>query len=171
MSQADDMRSAFDATFAAAPVVRLADQVDLLAVGLGGARLAIRLGEIAGLFADKAITPLPGNTPGLLGLAGFRGLAVPVYHLGALLRLGAEVAPRWMVLAAGSQALALAFDRFDGHVRVPPEAIAYEASGDSEVAQGLLRHGGEVRPVVRVGALVASIAGRARASRLTHSER
>ena len=76
--QAAVLKKAFDDTFADQRRPARTGSVDLLAVRLGGEPWAIPLSAIAGLQSDKKITPLPGATPGLLGLAGFRGVLVPV---------------------------------------------------------------------------------------------
>jgi chemotaxis signal transduction protein len=170
--QVDEMRAAFDASFAAAPSPQVAQHVDLLGVRVADRPFVIRLRDVAGIFVDKSVTALPGAAVGLLGLAGFRGLAVPVYHLGILLGTRAADPPRWMVLANGRESIALAFDAFDGHFRVPRHALAEEGGGDtSRRTQGAVRIGDEARPVVHIGEVVAEIRARASGVKVTQSER
>jgi purine-binding chemotaxis protein CheW len=120
---ADEMRDAFDAAFASAPAGSIGETDDLLLVGAGHAEVALRLREVAGLFVDVPVTPLPGATRGLLGIAGFRGAAVPVYHLGTLIGAASGALARWVALTGGAEAVAFAFERFDGHARVASSAI------------------------------------------------
>ena len=58
-------RAAAATSIAALPIRRRSEtrrKQDLLAIRLGARRLAIRLSEIAGLFADKKITPVPARS-------------------------------------------------------------------------------------------------------------
>lgn len=130
MTRVEELRRAFDRAFADPPATAVTRFEELLAIGLGDAPFALRLREVAGLFADKPITRVPSPIPELLGIAGFRGVAVPVYDLRALLGLGSAERPRWtlLVTAKGATApgptVALAFERFDGLLRVAPgEAV------------------------------------------------
>jgi chemotaxis signal transduction protein len=122
LSRATALRAAFDRSFAEPSRLDMTPMEDLLAVRVGDDVFAIRLSEIAGLYADKKVTRVPGGDPALLGIAGFRGMIQPVYGLTTLLGRPAEAAPRWMVIAAAAP-IALAFDGFDGHVRVASETI------------------------------------------------
>ncbi|GGJ78915.1 hypothetical protein GCM10010123_06040 [Pilimelia anulata] len=117
------LRSAFDRSFMDPPRPSGEAGDHLLAVGVGARRCAIRLAETAGLFADRPVTALPGPLPGLLGVATFRGVVVPVYGLASVLGDPPDPDPRWLVLAAGTPALALAFGRLDGHLRLPADAL------------------------------------------------
>ena len=83
--RAEALRSAFDRSFAEPAHFDTTPMADLLAFHAGSQAYALHLSEIAGLFADKKITRLPGRTAALLGIAGFRGAIVPVYDLSALL--------------------------------------------------------------------------------------
>lgn len=114
-----DLAAEFDGSFALAhreaPVT-----VDVLAIGVGGDRYALRISDIAGLFADRAITAVPSSRAELLGIAGFRGSIVPVFDLAVLLGYTSIAAPRWLVIASGTP-VALAFEEFAGQLRVPRE--------------------------------------------------
>lgn len=160
-----DIRHAFDRSFAEPPRPVAARLEDLLAVRVAERPYAIRVTAIAGLFVDRTVTPVPGPLPELLGVAGFRGAIVPVYDLGALLGCPPSAAPRWLVLAADTPAVALAFDRVDGHLRVPAEALA--DAGDERPGRPprsypreVVRTSDGVRPVVGVAELRATIATR-----------
>ena len=159
----DRLRGDFDRSFTEPARSHDVEQVELLAVGAGGRPYALRLSQTAGLHPDRPVTPLPGPVAALLGLAGFAGTVVPVYDLAALLGHPAAGRPRWLVLAAGTPTLALAFHDLDGHVRVDADAIVAESAGDSAgCLRGLVTLGGGTRPIVDVPAartLVHLLAG------------
>jgi chemotaxis signal transduction protein len=159
-SAADELARAFDADFARAPTVRTADSEDLLAIRVGSDPYALVRGELAGLFSDKLVTPLPGAAPGLLGISGFRGAVVPVYDLRSVIGGPAASAPlRWLVTAADAK-VALAFDGFDAFLRVPRDAIASHAGAAGHVRRAV-RRDGEIRPILDVASIVEAIRARA----------
>jgi chemotaxis signal transduction protein len=127
-ARAAEMRRAFDRGFA--EPLRLGTDVseDLLAIRVGMQPYAMRLNEIAGLFVDRKVTPVPGADAALIGIAGFRGAIVPVYALHALLGHSAAQQPRWLAIAAAAP-VALAFDAFEAQLSVPPDAILPATSG------------------------------------------
>jgi len=71
ISRAAALRQEFDRSFADPPLIDVAAKEDLLAIRLATQEFAIRLSEIAGLFADKKITPVPSANSALLGITGF----------------------------------------------------------------------------------------------------
>src|ERR1700760_4167096 len=105
----DELRGDFDRSFAEPARSHDVEHAELLAVRAGGRPYALRLSQTAGLHPDRPVTPLPGPIPALLGLAGFAGTVVPVYDLAGLLGHPGATRPRWLVLAAGTPPLALAF--------------------------------------------------------------
>lgn len=164
--RATQLRRDFDRSFAESPPPARAASVDLLAVRVGEHPYALRLSAIAGLFADKKLTPLPGATPEFLGIAGFRGAVVPVYDLRVLLGQPGRGAPRWLVVAAASP-VGLAFDALEGTLRLPPEAITPQRPGESARPhlRDLVRTAGPdapLRPLVELDSVVASIRQRMR---------
>jgi chemotaxis signal transduction protein len=122
MQRAAEMRRAFDRAFAEPVAFDETLKENFLAIRVGAQACAIRLSEIAGLFADKKVTRVPGGHKALRGIAGFRGSMLPVYDLQILLGLGETQAPRWLVIAKAAP-IALAFDVFERQLRVPPNAI------------------------------------------------
>jgi chemotaxis signal transduction protein len=116
------LRDAFDRSFAAARPPDPPPGEDLLAIRIAAERYAIRLSEIAGLYPDRRISPLPGSTPALRGIAGFRGVIVPVYDLAALLGQPPGDTIRWIAMAA-SEPLAFAFTAIDRRLQVARDAI------------------------------------------------
>lgn len=148
LTGAAELRDAFDRSFAEPLPPGPPSLVDLLAIRVGVEPYALRLGEIAGLFADRKITPLPGPRA-LLGIAGFRGAIVPVYDLQLLLGYQAMEGARWLAMAAG-EAAAFAFTAQEGQVRVPPEAIVVrqlEAQSHRHVRE-FVRIADAVRPII-----------------------
>ena len=121
--RAPALRRAFDATFALSIEEAPAAGDDFLSIRLGGDFYALRLTEVAGIFADRKITSLPTGVTELTGLAGFRGAMVPVYDLAALMHYPPAGAARWMAIAATAP-VGFTFDRFEGHVRCPSGSIA-----------------------------------------------
>lgn len=123
VSTAQNLRQVFDRSFAEPHGANAEASADLLAIRANGDPYAFHLAAVTGLFADRTVTPLPGSPAGLLGLAGFRGVLVPVYDLRALLGSPGSGLPRWLVLVAARAPVALAFDGFDGHLRLPRSAL------------------------------------------------
>jgi purine-binding chemotaxis protein CheW len=156
--RAEELRLAFDRSFAAPQDTEVAESVELLAIRAGGMRYAMRLAAVSGLFADRVVTPLPGPLPELLGVAAFRGAPVAVYDLGALLGHPAEANVRWLVLDTGTPAVGLAFEELDGHLRAPAGSITATGDGGIEV----VRAADGVRPVIDVPGVRAAIEDRVR---------
>ncbi len=149
LDRAEGLRREFDRTFAAAQEKKEARTENLLAITLFGAKYALRLHEIAGLYANKKIARIPASRPGLLGIAGFRGLILPVYDLGALIGLPGSVRPRWLAVVRTGD-VAIAFESFDGHLRVEAEAIAPNThkEGARQYLSHLISSGDGIRSVV-----------------------
>jgi purine-binding chemotaxis protein CheW len=131
---------------------------DLLAVGIGSERCAIRLSEVTGLFVDRRITRIPAGHPALLGIASFRGAIAPVYSLLTLLGHSGIQSPRWLIVAALAP-IALAFDQFDGHLRVPAAAILPQQSHGPMrgYAPDFIRSGNAVLPVLQLASIIAAV--------------
>jgi chemotaxis signal transduction protein len=126
--RAAELRLAFDRGFAAPRRLDADRSEKLLAIRVGAEPYAMRLAEVAGLFVDKKVTPVPGGDAALIGIAGFRGAIVPVHSLDALLGHSAAQRPRWLVIAAAAP-IALAFDAFEAQLSLPREAILPAPSG------------------------------------------
>ena len=151
------MRLAFDRTFAAPVRIATAIHHDLLAVRLGADPYALRLAEVGGLFADRKITRVPGSAAALLGIAGFRGALMPVYSLRTLLGSNSTQMPRWLLVAAHAP-LALAFDSFDGHLRVTADTIHPDQQKQARrFVPEFVRVGDLVRPIIHLPSVVAAL--------------
>lgn len=158
--RAAELRRAFDRSFVEVQHFQSVATEDFLSVNVGGDPYVLRLGEVAGLFADKKVTRLPSGVAELSGVAGFRGAIVPVYDLAALLRYPASQSARWMVIAAEAP-VALAFDSFDGHCRFATDAVAARDGVDSGGhLDKIVRASDFVRPIVNIPSIVAAIRAR-----------
>jgi purine-binding chemotaxis protein CheW len=127
LERALDMRREFDHAFAKPVEFDPTIKEKLLAIRAGGQAYAIRLSGIAGLYADKKVTSVPGSHPALLGIAGFRGAILPVYDLPRLLGVSTTQTPRWLMIAKAAPVV-LAFDVFEAQLQAPPHAIVAQAS-------------------------------------------
>ncbi|WP_306213668.1 chemotaxis protein CheW [Actinoplanes sp. RD1] len=154
----DTLRTDFDRSFAE-PARRHEEQfAELLAVRAGGRPYALLLSQASGLYSDKPVTPLPGPQSALLGLAGFGGATVPVYDLAALLGHAQPERPRWLVSAAGSPPLALAFHELDGHYRITTTEIVGATGGAGrELVSGMVPLPGGTRPLIDLPAARAVV--------------
>jgi purine-binding chemotaxis protein CheW len=154
-----ELRRAFDRSFAAPPPSRAAETLSLIVIRLAGERLVLRAGDIAGIARRKRLVPLPSRTPELLGLAGIRGVLVPVFNLAALLALppcGGE--PGWFALAMREAPIALAFDEFDGQLEVERTCLYDDQTAPARpYVRQLVRIGPLVRPVIEVPSILEAI--------------
>jgi len=152
------LRQSFDRAFARAPADGSDRMEDFLAIRVASDPYAIRLAEIAGLFADRAVTPLPHPVPGMLGIATFSRAIVPVYDLRALLGYAMLDAPRWFVVAA-TRPVALRFDAYEGHLRLPQDARAPARRPDRarRHVRELVRTAHLVRPIVHLASVLEAI--------------
>jgi purine-binding chemotaxis protein CheW len=158
MTRAEELRLAFDRTFAELPSIDTAMKEDLLAIRLGAAAYALRLSEIGGVFADKKITRVPAPNPALLGIASFRGAIMPVYDLHMLLGFPPGAAIRWLVTISIAP-VALAFESFEGHLRIAHDAIAPQGAGDGvrNHVREFVRTASDVRAVIDLASVIATI--------------
>jgi chemotaxis signal transduction protein len=159
--RAKTLHDSFDRAFAEPARLDITPMQDLLAIRIGEDVFAIRLSEIAGLYASKKITRLPGGDPALLGLAGFRGTMHPVYSLATLLGRSAEASPRWLVIAAAVP-LALAFDGFERHLRVALATIRPSDASmkDQPFARDFVPVQQFVRPILHLPSILDVIGAR-----------
>lgn len=164
--QAESLRRQFDSTFARATSVETPPTVDLLSIRVGDRRYAIDVTEISGLVTVKTLTPLPGSTTVLLGITGFRGSIIPVYDLAALLGHEKGETFRWLVVTAGITTTGLAFDGFEGHLRVEQALVAAESPKTPGAAtRQVLHRGDETVPIIGIKAVVEKITGQTNQSK------
>jgi chemotaxis signal transduction protein len=118
-----ELRAAFDEAFARPYPTDPPDQTDLLAIAVGGEPYALRLEQVRVVQADPRLVSVPSPRPDLLGLAGVRGVVAPVYDLARLLNHPRVGAPRWLALVRTSAPFAVAFERFEQHLRLPTSEL------------------------------------------------
>jgi chemotaxis signal transduction protein len=164
----EQMRRVFDRAFAAPYSERRQDLEAFLTLRISTTAYALRVLGIAGLASARKIVPLGNAFPAMLGLTAVRGRLFPVYSLAAL--LGAEPAgdaPRWLVLCAGVDPVALGFTELEGHVLLPRSAIFATTGGGGERThvRELVHAEDRVRGIIDVSSLVATIHGMIRAHR------
>lgn len=173
---ASRIRQEFDLSFASPP--RGSDTgaiASYLRIRVGNASFAVALEEISGLATGRKVVPVPGAFPGLLGVVGYRGGLYPVVALGMFLGHPASEDPRWLVLVRQTEPLALAFDAFEGHLRLPagrpaPARSDPPAPGPSGVPRGALQSGEALLPLLDLPSLSREITKRA-GSRAPRQER
>jgi purine-binding chemotaxis protein CheW len=167
-SRLGDLRAGFDRSFARVQNAVADEHEDFLAIGVGNDSYAVRVRELAGLHAARAVTRLPSPLPDLLGIAGFRGVLVAVYDLAATLGYERAESARWLILASDAP-VSFVFARFEGHLRVAADAVSAEGGGARNGAvREVLRSGSLALPVLHLPTIVA--ASRERASRLAPKE-
>lgn len=161
------LREAFDRSFAQPPVLETVRTEDWLAIRVAGNPYALRVAEIAGLFADRVVVPVPSAVPELLGVSGLRGAVVPVYDLAVLLGCPAQVAPRWLVLARAREPVALAFDAMEAQLTVAPQDVIFETgdAGAHAHVRGTLRAEGGPRLIAHLPSVLDDIHKRVEVTR------
>ncbi|HEY3175264.1 MAG TPA: chemotaxis protein CheW [Candidatus Polarisedimenticolia bacterium] len=121
------LRESFDRTFALPPVAPAQGRESFLAIRVAGDPYVVRLRDLAGLERRTKIAPLPGVTPGFLGLAAIRGRLVPVYSLDALLGYGpARQEWRWLALCRADESAepaGFAFEAIEGLIQASRSEI------------------------------------------------
>ena len=154
-----ELRRAFDRSFATPPPSGAAEQQPLIVIRLAGETLVLRAGDITGITRRRRLVPLPSRTPELLGLAGIRGVLVPVFNLAAILALPFRAAePGWFALAVREAPIALAFDEFEGQVEVERTCLYDDQTAPARPhIRQLVRIGPLVRPVIEVPSILEAI--------------
>lgn len=158
-----ELREAFDRSFAL-PVAQSAEtEQTFLILGVGNERYAVILETLLGIEHHRKVVPLPLRAAGLLGLAGFRGQLVPVFSLASLLGCadGPE-RPVWMAFCKGPTPVAIAFDRFEGSVRVAAADLYAGKAKDGlpRLTKQTVRFGTGVLPVLDAVSVVEAITQR-----------
>jgi purine-binding chemotaxis protein CheW len=149
------LRAEFDSSFARAPAVESDPSEDFLVVRVGEEPYAMRLSDVAGLYAGRVVTALPGSPLSLVGVTALGGAVVAVYDLCVLLGGAGGWSHPWMVLTSVDTQVALAFNQFEGHISVPRRAVARSDGETGDLA--VVTVAGIVRPIVAVPALLESI--------------
>jgi chemotaxis signal transduction protein len=156
------LRQHFDHAFTLPFAEQGAPQVKVLGVGIRGRSFSIALLQLGGVHRRPKITAVPSLVPEMLGVAGIRGVLVPVYDLGALIGLPPRSDSSWIALAQ-DKSVGLAFDEFLGHSTMDSriyEQATPDATGLTRIPE--LEVGS--RPIVNVPALIDLIVRRAERS-------
>jgi chemotaxis signal transduction protein len=165
VARAGRLRADFDSMFAAPPPEPTPPQVDLLAIRCAEHGFALRLAQVVSVHTERKVVPVPTPVPELLGLAGVRGLVVPVYDLGALLGQAPNAAPRWLALVRAPAPFAVGFELFERHLRVPTADLV-TTSHEGAVAHGFgggsVRTSSGPRPLLDLLAVFEAVMGRLR---------
>ena len=156
------LRQEFDLTFAQPLVAAQQAGTTLISIRVRADPFALPLQAIAGLFVDRAVTPIPTPYRDLLGVTGFRGAVIPVYDLGVILGYPAAARPRWLTLSSGRSPIGLAFDAFEGTERIAAAPDEDSAAAGSGGGGPHLRHvarttGGPPRPIVDIPSILDAI--------------
>lgn len=157
---AAELRAAFDRTFAEGALGSELELEDVLTLTLGLAGYAVRLAEVAGLYADRKLVPVPSARSELLGIMGLRGELVPVYDLGALLGHAPLNAPRWFVIARAKGRVGFACAAADRLLRVArsefSERPTLKDAPEPHIA-GAVHIGNGLCPLIDLNSVVALV--------------
>jgi chemotaxis signal transduction protein len=163
--RAQQLRAEFDHAFAAAPPPRPGERIELLAIRCADHGFALPLSGVLAVLTDRKVVPVPSPSPSLLGLIGVRGLVAPVHDLRALLGYAASTAPRWVALLRAPAPIAVAFDQFEQHLRVPKRDVIAAPSGAAPahaLASGSVVTAAGPRPLIDLSALFSAVANGSR---------
>jgi len=129
------LRQVLDAEALAEPEAEAAEvpaaRTELLEVEVSGERYGLPVERVAEILRPRPITPVPRTPPWVLGIAGLRGVVLPVLDLA--LRLGLEPGPesrhqRIVVVRDGEELLGFRVDRVVGVVRLGPSEAVEEGA-------------------------------------------
>jgi chemotaxis signal transduction protein len=156
--RAAELREAFDRSFALPLAPSPQTTQTFLVVGAGADCYAMAMDALMAIEKARKIVPIPLRTPGLLGLAGFRGQLAPVFSLAWLLGVAEAEPPRWLAFCKGETLLALALDRLETSVQVSERDVcSARPNGPSERSvRRILRLDGGAISVVDVPSLIAA---------------
>lgn len=121
---AAQLRAEFDGAFTRGHPLEAPSELDLLVIHVSSQPYALSLSDVVALHAERRLTEAPSSERELLGLVGLRGVVAPVYDLHALLGYPALQTPRWFAQVNAPAPFVLAFEQFEGHVRVLAQALA-----------------------------------------------
>lgn len=151
---AAQLREAFDRSFADPEPPPPPAPEPILCIRIGGDPWAIRRGNIRRLVVDRRIVLLPSTSPSMLGVLGLRGELVPVHSLRALLGYQPGPPSRWVMLAASDVPMGLAFDAFEGHLRLRAEELESPAAPPRPHVRAVIAADGMPRGVLDLGSIL-----------------
>jgi chemotaxis signal transduction protein len=118
------------------------------------------------VHVDRKLVQAPGPRPELLGLVGVRGVVAPVYDLRRLLGYSSASAPRWLAVVRARAPFAVAFERFERHLRVPERDVVASEAGTANhaFATGSVRSGAKALPLLDLLAIFDDVTTRRRSA-------
>jgi chemotaxis signal transduction protein len=155
--KADQLRQAFDATFAVPPPPPAPPVRVFLLVRVAGELFALQRDRLAGIARGQAVARAPGKSRAFLGLVEAQHRFHPVWSLAGL--LGREMSPRvetaWLLLAeiAGANC-AFACEAVEQMI-FTPESDLVPPARPGEPARA--RTAGGLVPIIELAALHAEI--------------
>ncbi len=158
------LREEFDHAFGRRTGEGAAKPLSFLRLKAGGESLALAASEAGELVKGRALAALPRARPPLLGLAGLRGVLLPVFSAAALLgrpAAGGQAAPGWLVRCGGREPFALAFDEFEGLLTgFPGDLHPLSPGAGTPHARAVLRTAGLALPLISLESVQAGLRGR-----------
>lgn len=165
------LREDFDRAFTRGAVDDSGELENFLVLKIAGDAYALRVAQISGLYTNRSITSLPSPLPELIGLAGFRAQATPVYDLASLLGYPRVAAPKWMAVLRHQVPLAIAFEEFHLHLSVTPEQItasslnaAHKRTASFHLLDAI-QENGNIFPIIELDSVLTDIQQRVAATR------
>ncbi|GGC79413.1 chemotaxis protein CheW [Undibacterium terreum] len=159
----NELRDEFDLSFSQQAGAGSEQAENFLVLKIAGDPYALRVSEISGLYADRAITALPSPVPELIGLSGFRGQVTPVYDLASLLGYPRAAKPKWIAALRHAAPVALAFEEFHIHLSITAQQIT-GLEKDSHLHDAIQTEGA-VFPIIELHSVLKEIQQRADTAR------
>lgn len=155
---AQELRRAFDESFASPVAQETPDCENLLAIRVAENPYAVRVRDLVRVVSGPRILAVPSRLPELIGIAGLRGILVPVYDLAALMGHAVKRGEaRWLLVCGANEPLALAFGAFEGHLKVPRSALSRAVDHRRRHIEEAAQTGDGVRAILDVPSIVEAI--------------
>ncbi len=156
------MRQSFDQSFAEKPQPETTPGEPYILIGVSKARLAIKTSEVLSIESHKPVLSLPGHSNFFIGLTGIKGKLIPLYNLKSILGHESERKDElchWLAVVGGTSPLALAFQNFEGSVRIP-ESDVFMPSEKQRNTREAFRLASQVISVLDIQSLISEISPR-----------
>jgi purine-binding chemotaxis protein CheW len=131
-----------------------------LLVRSGSSKYGLRLSEVLEVLEIVEVVPVPSSHHSVRGVSPVHGRLIPRIALSAFLADGpptGDASSTIIVARGGGQTVALEVDDVD--LAMQDVVLPLPASWHGPGAVGVVRHGGELVPLLDVEALVARVAG------------
>lgn len=158
-SPAAALRRAFDERFATAVEAPTEPMERLVLARCASARIALRLGEIAGVHASPPLARVPGGGSALLGLVAISGRVVAVFDLASFLGGGATpLGGAFVVVAAAADRVGLLVTGEIAHADLGRAEVEAAMDGARPYVRTVARVHGALVPIVDVPGVIEAIA-------------